>query len=41
MGDKRGANRDLEGRPQGKTALGRPRRRWNNHMKMNLPKSGM
>jgi hypothetical protein len=28
MGERRGAHRDLIGRPEGKRPLGRPRRRW-------------
>jgi len=28
MGDRRGANRILMGRPEGRRLVGRPRRRW-------------
>jgi hypothetical protein len=35
-GDKIGAHRVMMGRPEGNTALGRPRRRWENIIKMYL-----
>ena len=35
-GERRGAHRVLVGRPEGKTSLGRPRRRWENTIKMDL-----
>jgi hypothetical protein len=41
MGDRRGAYRVLVGRPEGKGPLGRPRRRWDYPMKMDLSRSGM
>jgi hypothetical protein len=41
MRDRRGAKRVFVGRSQEKRPLGRPRRRWNNNMKMDLQKSGM
>jgi hypothetical protein len=36
MGDKRNAYRILVGKPEGKTPLGRPRRRWVDNIKMDL-----
>jgi hypothetical protein len=36
MGDKRVAYRILVGRPEGRRPLGRPRRRWENNIKMDL-----
>jgi hypothetical protein len=35
-GEKRGAYRILMGRPEGRRLLGRPRRRWEDNIKMNL-----
>jgi hypothetical protein len=32
----RSAYRDLVGKPEGKRSLGRPRRRWDDNIKMNL-----
>jgi hypothetical protein len=40
MGEKRNAYRILVGKPEGKTPLGRPRRRWVNHIKMILGQTG-
>jgi hypothetical protein len=40
MGDRRGVYRILMGRPEGKRPLGRPRRRWADNMKMDLPELG-
>jgi len=34
MGEKRGVYRVLVGKPDGKRPLGRPRRRWENNIKM-------
>jgi len=34
MGEKRGVYRVLVGKPDGKRPLGRPRRRWDNNIKM-------
>jgi hypothetical protein len=34
MGEKRHAYRILVGKPEGKRPLGRPRRRWENNIKM-------
>ena len=36
MGDGRGVHRFLIGKPEGKRPLGRPRRRWEDNIKMNL-----
>jgi hypothetical protein len=36
MGEGRGAYRILEGRPGGRRPLGRPRRRWEDNIKMDL-----
>jgi hypothetical protein len=36
MGEKGGAYRILVGRPEGRRALGRPRRRWEDNIKMDL-----
>jgi hypothetical protein len=36
MGEIRGVYRDLVGRPEGKSPLGRPRRRWEDNIKMDL-----
>jgi hypothetical protein len=35
-GGKRGAHRVLAGKPEGRKALGRPRRRWENYIKIDL-----
>jgi hypothetical protein len=40
MGEKRGAYRILVGRPEGRRPLGRPRRRWEDNIKMALKKVG-
>jgi hypothetical protein len=40
MGEKRHAYRILEGRPQGRRPLGRPRRRWEDTIKMDLQEVG-
>jgi len=40
MGKGRGVYRVLLGRPEGKTPLGRPRRRWGDNNKMNLQEVG-
>jgi hypothetical protein len=34
MGEKRGMHRVLVGKPEGKRPLGRPRRRWEDNIKM-------
>jgi hypothetical protein len=36
MGEKRGAYRILVGRAEGRRPLGRPRRRWEDNIKMDL-----
>jgi len=36
MGDRRGVYRVLVGKPEGKRPLGRPRRRWEDNIKMDL-----
>jgi hypothetical protein len=36
MGEDRGVHRVLVGKPEGKRPLGRPRRRWENNIKMDL-----
>ncbi|KAJ4439031.1 hypothetical protein ANN_14987 [Periplaneta americana] len=40
MGESRNAYRVLVGRPEGKRPLGRPRRRWEDNIKMNLREMG-
>jgi len=35
-GEGRGVYRDLVGRPEGKRQLGRPRRRWEDNIKIDL-----
>jgi hypothetical protein len=34
MGDERGVHRVLVGKPEGKSPLGRPRRRWEDNIKI-------
>jgi hypothetical protein len=41
MGEGRGVYRVLIGRPEGKSPLGRPRRRWEDNIKMDLTKIGI
>jgi hypothetical protein len=36
MGEARGVHRVLLGKPEGKRPLGRPRRRWEDNIKMDL-----
>ena len=36
MGEGRGVHRILVGKPEGKRPLGRPRRRWEDNIKMDL-----
>jgi hypothetical protein len=36
MGEKRDVDRILVGKPEGKRQLGRPRRRWEDNIKINL-----
>jgi len=40
MGENRGVHRVLVGKPEGKRPLGRPRRRWENNIKINLQEVG-
>jgi hypothetical protein len=40
MGQGRGVHRVLVGRPEGKRPLGRPRRRWEDNIKMDLQEVG-
>jgi hypothetical protein len=40
MGEKRGAYRILVGRPEGRRPLERPRRRWEDNIKMELKDVG-
>jgi hypothetical protein len=40
MGEKRNAYRILVGKPEGKRSLGRPRRRWEDNIKMDLREIG-
>jgi hypothetical protein len=40
MGEGRGACRVLVGRPEGRRPLGRPRRRWEDNIKMDLQEVG-
>jgi hypothetical protein len=40
MGERRVVNRVLVGKYEGKTPLGRPRRRWKDNMKMDLQEVG-
>jgi hypothetical protein len=40
MGEKRGAHRVLVGRPEGRRPLGRPRRRWEDNIEMDLREVG-
>ena len=40
MGQGRGVHRVLVGKPEGKRQLGRPRRRWEDNIKMDLQEVG-
>ena len=40
IGTRRGVYRVLVGRPDGKSPLGRPKRRWEDNIKMDLQKVG-
>jgi hypothetical protein len=40
MGERRGAYRALVGKPEGRRPLGRPRRRWEDNIKMDLREAG-
>jgi hypothetical protein len=41
MGEERGVYRVLVGRPEGKRPLGTPRRRWEDHIKLDLREIGI
>ena len=40
MGERRSVHRVLVGKPEGKRPLGRPRRRWEDNIKMDLQEVG-
>jgi hypothetical protein len=40
MGERRGVHRVLVGKPEGKRPLGRPRRRWEDNIEMDLQEVG-
>ena len=40
MGEERGVYRVLVGKPEGKRPLGRPRRKWEDNIKMDLQNVG-
>jgi hypothetical protein len=40
MGERRGVCRILVGKPEGRRPLGRPRRRWEDKIKMDLEEVG-
>jgi hypothetical protein len=40
MGESRGVYRVLVGKPEGKRPLGRPRRKWEENIKMDLQEVG-
>jgi len=40
VGETRGADRILMGKPEGKRPLGRPRHRWENNIKMDIQEVG-
>jgi hypothetical protein len=40
MGERRGACRVLVGKPEGRIPLGRPRRRWEVNIKMDVREMG-
>jgi hypothetical protein len=41
MGEGRGVHRVLVGRPEGKRPLGRPRRRWEDNIKLDVWETGI
>jgi hypothetical protein len=41
MGEERGVHRVLVGKPEGKRPLGKPRRRWEDNIKMDLQEVGL
>jgi hypothetical protein len=40
MGEERGVHRVLVGKPEGKSPLGRPRRRWEDNIKLDVEEIG-
>ena len=40
MGERRGVYRVLVGKPEGKRPFGRPRRRWDDNIKIDIQKVG-
>jgi hypothetical protein len=40
MGEGRGVHRVLVGKPEGKRPMGRPRRRWEDNIKMDIQEVG-
>jgi len=40
MGERRGVYRVLVGKPEGRRPLGRPRRRWEDNIKIDLQEVG-
>jgi hypothetical protein len=40
IGEERGVHRVLVGKPEGKRPLGRPRRRWEDNIKMDVQEVG-
>jgi hypothetical protein len=40
MGERRGVYRVFVGKPEGKRPLGRPRRKWEDNIKMDLQEAG-
>jgi hypothetical protein len=40
MGERRGAYRALVGKPEGRKPLGRPRRRWEDNIKIDIREVG-
>jgi hypothetical protein len=40
LGEERGVYRVLVGKPEGKRSLGRPRRRWEDNIRMDLQEVG-
>ena len=40
MGERRGVYRVLVGKPEGKSPMGRPRRRWDDNIKVDLQEVG-
>jgi hypothetical protein len=41
LGERRGVYRVLVGKPEGKRPLGRPRRRWEDNIKMHIHEVGL